>query len=69
MSDFMELLKQFSKACQTHDWFYQYSDDHRVWKKGHSQRASINSLHTQLKEHGLGDKATEIFEKYRPKGC
>ena len=26
-------LEEYLQALRRHDWFYQYSDDHSVWKK------------------------------------
>lgn len=65
-SDFVQLLHDFKDACRTHDWYYNYSDDHRVWQKGSQQSARISSMLKELKEHGLGDKAEEIYKEYAP---
>ena len=65
-SDFVQLLHDFKEACSRHDWYYNYSDDHRVWQKGSKQSAEINSMLKELKEHGLGDKAQEIYKEYAP---
>lgn len=27
-------LDEYKNALRHHDWFYAYSDDHSVWKKG-----------------------------------
>ena len=29
-----EELKQYWHRLERHDWFYEYSDDHSVWKRG-----------------------------------
>jgi hypothetical protein len=26
--------EQFFNACKNFDWYYNYSDDHRVWRSG-----------------------------------
>ena len=65
-SDFIQLLRDFKEACQRHDWYYNYSDDHRVWQKGSKQSAEISSMLKELKEHGLGDQAEAIYMEYRP---
>lgn len=67
-SDFIQLLHDFKEACRTHDWTYNYSDDHRAWKKGSEQSANINSLFKQLKEHGLDKEAQKIYDEHRPEG-
>lgn len=35
-------------ALQSHDWTYEYSDDHRVWTKGNAERATLVSMRRQL---------------------
>lgn len=29
--------QEFDRACATHDWTYNYSDDHSMWKLGEQQ--------------------------------
>lgn len=65
-SDFIQLLHDFKEACQKHDWYYNYSDDHSVWQKGSKQSAEISSMLKDLKEHGLGDQAEAIYKEYQP---
>jgi len=65
-SDFIQLLHDFKEACRTHDWYYNYSDDHRAYQKGSKQSADINAMLKELTEHGLGDKAQEIYKEYAP---
>jgi len=31
-------LVDFTVLCNNHDWTYEYSDDHSVWKRGSAQR-------------------------------
>ena len=52
----MDQLEQLLKA---HDWFYQYADDNRKWKRGSEQRARIM---TMVKE--LGPEADKLFTQY-----
>lgn len=33
--------QEFLKMLESHDWTYQYSDDHVRWTKGRQQRAAI----------------------------
>lgn len=68
MADFLSTLKEFSEACRTHDWYYEYSDDHRVWQKGRQERANINELYKVLDDNGLKEQAEEIRQQYAPKG-
>ena len=36
--------QQFRDMLRRHDYYYEMSDDHRVWKKGMAQRAEIMSM-------------------------
>ena len=47
------------KMLEAHDWYYQYSDDHRYYKKGSEQQ---NIIHKKIKE--LGGWNQEIVDKY-----
>ena len=66
-SDFIQLLVDFKEACRSHDWFYNYSDDHRVWQKGSQESARISAMLKELKEHGLEEEANKIYDEHRPK--
>lgn len=68
MSNFLELLTQFNKACQGHDWTYMYSDDHRAYTKGYTMSAKINRMKKELILQGFEDKVNEIIKKYCPEG-
>ena len=37
------------KMLESHDWTYQYSDDHSWYKKGNKER---NTIHNKIKEIG-----------------
>lgn len=51
-------MDEYIKLLQSHDWFYNYSDDHRVWRAGEEQYKKIMAL---AKEH---DPSFEIFRQY-----
>lgn len=55
-------LEQHMKV---HDWYYDYSDDHRVWTRGHNERSQINRLSMDLREK---DKARveALYDTYSP---
>ncbi len=33
---------EYAHALARHDWGYEYSEDHRVWKTGQAQRALLH---------------------------
>ena len=45
---------------ESHDWFYQWSDDHAKWTRGCEQRRRIMEVKKQL-----GDDGQYLFDKYR----
>ena len=57
-------LETLESLCQSHDWYYAYSDDHRVWKKGTLERDTIALHSALLREQGLGDAVDKIIAKY-----
>ena len=60
-------LTTLESLLKTHDWFYQYSDDHRVWKKGSDQEDEIRRQKDICCGLGLDSVANELYNKYRPK--
>jgi len=66
------LLELLEMKVKSHDWYYQYSDDHRMWVKGKDQRHVIDNMMRDLFAKGLEVEAVEIYnancpENYRIK--
>lgn len=40
--------EEFGKALKQHDWYYNYSDDHRVWKRGQTAQGRLWTAHAEL---------------------
>jgi hypothetical protein len=55
-------MDQLKQLLESHDWHYQRSDDHRVWKRGSEQRAAILNL-----VGAIGEEADELFKSYHQK--
>jgi len=36
-----ELKENFTNALKSHDWFFDFSDDHSVWTRGHGEKTSL----------------------------
>jgi hypothetical protein len=34
-------IEDYFQLLERHDWFYAYSDDHRVWLKGEEERKEL----------------------------
>ena len=42
------MRSNFAKRIKSHDWFYGYSDDHSVWRRGHQETAILREMHQEL---------------------
>lgn len=54
------VVELYIKSLKAHDWFYEYSDDHRVWTRGKDQRRIILNLREQC------DPDSEIWNEHCP---
>lgn len=52
-------LQEYEKMLKRHDWHYEYSDDHSVWKRG-------NEAHKELKRlaEELGGAFLALYRSY-----
>jgi hypothetical protein len=51
--------QQFLKLLSTHDWYYNYSDDHSVWRRGQAERSAISNAMTDNEE------LKAVYKQYR----
>lgn len=58
-----DLLAQLKEALAGHDWYYQYSDDHRVYCRGRDQANKIHDLRRQCLAAGLGEQADVLYDQ------
>ena len=58
-------LEALESECKAQDFYYLYSDDHRVWSKGFDRDKRINAILSKL---GHSREAIEIFNHYAPEG-
>ena len=63
-------LVNLERLLQFHDWHYEFSDDHSVWKRGVAERDAINQEQKRLIDSGLAtvEEVQELTQKYAPKG-
>lgn len=59
------MLKELEELLSTHDQYYQYSDDHRVWSKGNEESKVISKLTAEL-IYSLGQSkvVSDLYDKY-----
>jgi hypothetical protein len=64
-----ENLVNLARLLQFHDWHFNYSDDHSVWKRGMAERDNINQEQRRLLTSGLAtiEEILELTHKYAPK--
>jgi len=63
-------LIALDRMLARHDWFYEYSDDHSVWRRGQAQLDAINEEQRRL-IHVVKvplEEVLELNEKHRPPG-
>ena len=46
-------LEEFEQLLRTHDWTYNYSDDHRAWTKGREEANKIAKIIKPIKSNIL----------------
>lgn len=44
----MKRQDEYLKALRQHDWYYMYSDDHKVWQRGREAAARIEEMRREL---------------------
>jgi len=40
--------EEFKKQIRRHDWYFHYSDDHRVWTRGNKELKKLRHAHAVL---------------------
>lgn len=41
-------VEKFEKALRGHDWYFAYSDDYGVWRRGEKQLQGLRDLHERV---------------------
>ena len=58
-----EQLVKLEQMLKTHDWYYQMSDDHKMYTKGYNEHKAIAIKMLECEELGLKEEANTLFEK------
>ena len=59
-------LTTLETLLKQHDWYYQYSDDHRMWKRGKAEAEEIRRQRDICCGAGFDNVAKELYNKYCP---
>ena len=62
----IETLEQLEQAMLNHDWYFQFSDDHRVWSNGIASSDNIRSAMESLRIAGLSEQVDALWELHCP---
>lgn len=57
-------MVQFERLLKAHDWYFEYSDDHRVWQRGRDERDEIRRQRDILCGLGMDEIANKMYDKY-----
>lgn len=56
-------FQEYYTALTFHDWYYQYSDCHRVWEAGQNAMDKLRQMQKEL------DPDFSIWNQYAPTDC
>jgi len=62
-----ELWTRFETLLKTHDWLFDFADDHSVWTRGHEERERLRSLGKVLGEHDA-ERVSNLWNAFAPDG-
>lgn len=60
----MSLAEYFEKL-ETHDWYYEFSDDGRIFDRGHSNQLALEAISKTSEKH---KKMFDDFSAYHSSG-
>lgn len=60
-----KLLESYKQALAKHDWYYQYSDDYSVYRKGSQTASAIDQALFKCNQAGLKKEAEEIYSEFQ----
>ena len=59
-------IEMFEQMLGEHDWYYDYSDDHRVWQKGRTAYDVLLRKYSNLIYRKLTPSAKLLVEQFAP---
>ena len=62
-----ELLSKFTNALRSHDWFFDFSDDHSVWTRGRNEKESLVAMAKKLVADGMDSiEVANLWNEFAP---
>lgn len=62
--DFENLLEELKELLMKHDKYFDFTDDHSVWRKGFEEWQQIDKLAKNLKLAGYTDEVKVLFDTF-----
>lgn len=62
-----ELFTTFETLLKCHDWLFDFSDDHSVWSRGHSERERLRSIALTLGKENA-ERVSDLWNAFAPDG-
>ena len=62
------ILDFLEKVLKSHDWYYVYSDDYRVYAKGQQESIEVSRLMREALDAGFGEEAALLYNNISPHG-
>ena len=56
-------MEELEELLITHDWYYQYSDDPRIYNKGFKEAHVIKLI---MNQYNNNKEVTALYNKYKP---
>ena len=61
-------LESLESMLKSHDWYYDKSDDSRVYDRGKRQEQIYQKEMQKIADAGMAKEAMELYKKYAPEG-
>ena len=59
-------LEKLESMLNSHDWYYDMSDDHRYYVRGRAQRNEIEQAIATLTVQGFREEACALYNEAKP---
>lgn len=67
MTEVETRLAALETRLRQHDWYYVYSDDPGVNRRGFADKSAIELESTQLRQLGYKNEVDALWEQHRPR--
>ena len=63
-------ISKYLDIVRAHDWFHHFSDDHRIWQRGQTDKDNLKALYSTLtpdeKQQAMDAFIDKYLQVYRP---